>query len=350
MIGWFRRKRDDEEPPPGGGDEPEEKPRTGPALEEVEAPTEAQREEKPGFGFFRQMRERLEKTRNLLIGGIDTLVRGKKEITPEVLEDLEEVLIGSDLGVDTTQKLIKAMEEKLHRRELADADKLRLHLKEEMRRLLTVQAPALEVRSKKPFVIMAIGVNGVGKTTTLAKIAHQYQGAGLRVMLVAGDTFRAAAVEQLATWAERVGADLVKQRTGADPAAVVFDGVEAARARGADVVLIDTAGRLHTKVNLMEELKKVKRVIERQLPDAPHEVLLVLDATTGQNAVAQTRLFHRELGVTGLVLTKLDGTAKGGIVVGICQEFQIPVRFIGLGEGVDDLREFDADQFVEALF
>jgi fused signal recognition particle receptor len=349
MIGWFRRKRE-EEPPPGDGAEPQEEPATEPALEEVEAPPEARPEEKREFGFFRQMRERLEKTRKLLIGGIDTLVRGKKEITPEVLEDLEEVLISSDLGVDTTQKLIKAMEEKLHRRELGDADKLRLHLKEEMRRLLTVQAPVLEVRSKKPFVIMAIGVNGVGKTTTLAKIAHQYQGAGLRVMLVAGDTFRAAAVEQLATWAERVGAELVKQRTGADPAAVVFDAVAAAQARGADVVLIDTAGRLHTKVNLMEELKKVKRVIERQQPGAPHEVLLVLDATTGQNAVAQTRLFHRELGVTGLVLTKLDGTAKGGIVVGICQEFQIPVRFIGLGEGVDDLREFDADQFVEALF
>jgi len=347
-MGWFRRKRE-EEPPPGGG-EPEEKPTTGSALEEIEAPIEAQPEERRGLGFFRQMRERLEKTRNLLIGGIDTLVRGKKEITPEVLEDLEELLISSDLGVDTTQKLIEAMEEKLHRRELADADKLRLHLKEEMRRLLTVQAPALAVRSKKPFVLMAIGVNGVGKTTTLAKIAHQYQGAGLRVMLVAGDTFRAAAVEQLATWAERVGAELVKQRTGADPAAVVFDGLAAAQARGADVVLIDTAGRLHTKVNLMEELKKVKRVIERQLPGAPHEVLLVLDATTGQNAVAQTRLFHRELGVTGLVLTKLDGTARGGIVVGICQEFQIPVRFIGLGEAMDDLREFDADQFVAALF
>jgi fused signal recognition particle receptor len=351
MIGWFRRKRE-EEAPPGEGAVPQEEPPTEPALEEVEAeaPTEAQPGEKRGAGFFRQMRERLEKTRNLLIGGIDTLVRGKKEITPEVLEELEEVLISSDLGVDTTQKLIKAMEEKLHRRELADADKLRLHLKEEMRRLVTVQAPTLEVRCKKPFVIMAIGVNGVGKTTTLAKIAHQYQGAGLRVMLVAGDTFRAAAVEQLAAWAERVGAELVKQRTGADPAAVVFDALAAAQARGADVVLIDTAGRLHTKVNLMEELKKVKRVIERQLPGAPHEVLLILDATTGQNAVAQTRLFHQELGVTGLVLTKLDGTAKGGIVVGICQEFQIPLRFIGLGEGLDDLREFDADQFVEALF
>jgi fused signal recognition particle receptor len=351
MIGWFRRKRE-EDPPPGAGEGPHEEPETAPALEEIEAaaPADAQPEEKRRFGFFRQMRLGLEKTRNLLIGGIDRLVYGKREITPEVLEDLEEVLISSDLGVDTTQKLIKAMADKLHRRELADADKLRFHLKEEMRRLLIVQAPALAIESKKPFVIMAIGVNGVGKTTTLAKIAHQYQGAGLRVMLVAGDTFRAAAVEQLATWAERVGAELVKQRTGADPAAVVFDAVAAARARGADVVLIDTAGRLHTKVNLMEELKKMRRVIERQLPGAPHEILLVLDATTGQNAIAQTRLFHQELGVTGLVLTKLDGTARGGIVVGICHEFQIPIRFIGLGEGLDDLRAFDADQFIEALF
>jgi fused signal recognition particle receptor len=351
MIGWFRRKRE-EEPPPESGTGPQEETVTAPALEEIEAVAcvEAQPEEEGGVGFFRQMRLGLEKTRKLLVGGIDRLVHGKKEITPEVLEDLEEVLISADLGVDTTQKLIKAMEDKLHRRELADADKLRLHLKEEMRRLLTVQAPALEVKSRKPFVIMAIGVNGVGKTTTLAKIAHQYQSAGLRVMLVAGDTFRAAAVEQLATWAERVGAELVKQRTGADPAAVVFDAVAAAQARGADVVLIDTAGRLHTKVNLMAELKKMKRVIERQLPGAPHEVLLVLDATTGQNAIAQTRLFHQELGVTGLVLTKLDGTAKGGIVVGICQGFQVPIRFIGLGEGLDDLRAFDADQFIEALF
>jgi fused signal recognition particle receptor len=198
--------------------------------------------------------------------------------------------------------------------------------------------------------MMAIGVNGVGKTTTLAKIAHLYRQAGLRVMLVAGDTFRAAAVEQLATWAERVGAELVKQKTGADPAAVVYDAVNAAQARGVDVVLIDTAGRLHTKVNLMEELKKVRRVIDRQLPGAPHEILLILDATTGQNAVSQTRLFHQELGVTGLVVTKLDGTAKGGIVVGICQEFQIPIRFIGLGEGLGDLKEFDADEFAEALF
>jgi fused signal recognition particle receptor len=347
MIGWFRRKPEGEQADTGGAPPPE--PATAPGSEQGE-PGAPEQEQIRGSGFFRHMRERLEKTRNLLVGGIDRLVHGKKEITPEVLEDLEEVLISADLGVATTQKLVKAMEEKLHRRELTDSERLRLSLKEEMGRLLKVEAPALEVRAHQPFVMMAIGVNGVGKTTTLAKIAHLYQEAGLRVMLVAGDTFRAAAVEQLATWAERVGAELVKQKTGADPAAVVYDAVNAAQARGVDVVLIDTAGRLHTKVNLMEELKKVRRVIDRQLPGAPHEILLILDATTGQNAVSQTRLFHQELGVTGLVVTKLDGTAKGGIVVGICQEFQIPIRFIGLGEGLGDLKEFDADEFAEALF
>jgi fused signal recognition particle receptor len=197
---------------------------------------------------------------------------------------------------------------------------------------------------------MAVGVNGVGKTTTLAKLAFRYKQTGLRVMLVAADTFRAAATEQLSNWAERVEVELVKQSSGADPAAVVYDAMAAAQSRGVDVVLIDTAGRLHTKVNLMEELKKVKRVISKQMDTAPHEVLLILDATTGQNAISQTHLFHQELTVTGLVLTKLDGTAKGGIVVGACQEFQIPIRFIGLGEGLDDLKEFDPEQFVAALF
>jgi fused signal recognition particle receptor len=296
------------------------------------------------------MRERLQKTRQTLLGRIDRLILGKKEIDADVLAELEEVLITSDLGVATTQRLIAAMEEKLHRHELTNSDLLRIHLREEMRHLLKVEAPPLDVTAHKPFVIMAIGVNGVGKTTTLAKLAHYCQTAGLRVMLVAADTFRAAAVEQLARWAERLDVDLVKQHSGADPAAVVYDAIAAAQARGVDVVLIDTAGRLHTKVNLMEELKKVKRVINKQIATAPHEVLLVLDATTGQNALSQTRLFHQALGVTGLVLTKLDGTAKGGIVVGVCQEFKLPIRFIGLGEALDDLQEFDTDQFVTALF
>jgi fused signal recognition particle receptor len=302
------------------------------------------------FGVFGFMRHRLQKTRRAMSGQIDRLISGKKEIDENVLEELEEILITSDLGVVTTQKLIAAMEERLHRRELTDIDRLLIHLKDEIRRLLQVEASPLNVSSHQPFVIMAIGVNGVGKTTTLAKMAHNYKKEGYRPMLVAADTFRAAAVEQLERWAERTGADLVKQLSGADPAAVVYDAMSAAKAREVDVVLIDTAGRLHTKVNLMEELKKVKRVISSQMDTAPHEILLILDATTGQNAISQTRLFHQELEVSGLVLTKLDGTAKGGIVVGLCQEFLIPIRYIGLGEGLEDLKEFDPEPFVAALF
>jgi len=301
-------------------------------------------------GFFAYMRSRLRKTRQSFISKLDRIFLGKKEIDQDLLEELEEVLITSDLGVETTHRLIASLEEKLHRNELTDTDRLLSHLKEEIRRFVKVDSPPLEVKLHKPFVVMAVGVNGVGKTTTLAKLAAHFQKEGLRVMLVAADTFRAAAIEQLMRWAERLGADLIKQSSGADPAAVVYDAMTAAQARGVDVVLVDTAGRLHTKVNLMEELKKVKRVINRQINSAPHEVLLILDATTGQNAISQTRLFQRELGVSGLVLTKLDGTAKGGIVVGVCQEFQIPLRFIGLGEDLDDLKEFNPEQFVAALF
>jgi fused signal recognition particle receptor len=354
MASWFRKKQQQEPTDPASG--PSEAHASMPSnAEPAEAGVAPLVREEPrediAPGFLTHMRQRLEKTRQFLLGRIDRLLLGKKEVDKDVLEQLEEVLITSDLGVVTTQKLIAAMEAKLHRRELTDIDKLRSHLKDEMRRLVTVETPPLEISAHRPFVIMAIGVNGVGKTTTLAKLAHHYQaGMGSRVMLVAADTFRAAAVEQLARWAERLGVELIKQQSGADPAAVVYDAMAAARARGADLVLIDTAGRLHTKVNLMEELKKVKRVIAKQMSTAPHEVLLVLDASTGQNAISQTRLFHQELGVTGLVLTKLDGTAKGGIVVGICHEFQIPIRFIGLGEGLDDLRKFDAEQFVSALF
>jgi fused signal recognition particle receptor len=352
MARWFKRKQEDDSTERAGehttaSSQSEE---SSPETEDPSANNGVEPVSETAPGIFRYMRSRLQKTRQTLAGQIDRLVLGKKEIDQDVLEELEEVLITSDLGVDTTQKLITSMEEKLHRRELTDADRLRIHLKDEIRRFLKVEASALDVTGNKPFVIMAVGVNGVGKTTTLAKLAFRYKQAGLRVMLVAADTFRAAATEQLSNWAERVEVELVKQSSGADPAAVVYDAMAAARARGVDVMLIDTAGRLHTKVNLMEELKKVKRVISRQMDTAPHEVLLILDSTTGQNALSQTRLFHQELTVTGLVLTKLDGTAKGGIVVGACQEFQIPIRFIGLGEGLDDLREFDPEQFVAALF
>ena len=334
----------------GGGSEAEaviQQPQSS-NNEPAQSLAEEQEQAKPETSsrFFDYMRQRLQKTRQTLVGQIDRLMLGKKEIDAEVLEELEEILITSDLGVDTTQKLIASMETKLHRRELTDADRLLIHLKDEIRRFLKVEASPLDVSAHKPFVILAVGVNGVGKTTTLAKLASRYKNAGLRVTLVAADTFRAAAIEQLTSWAERVEVEVIKQSSGADPAAVVFDAMTAAQARVTDVVLIDTAGRLHTKVNLMEELKKVKRVVSRQMAGAPHEVLLVLDATTGQNAISQISLFRRELEVSGLVLTKLDGTAKGGIAVGACQEFQIPIRFIGLGEGLDDLKEFDPEQFV----
>ncbi len=352
MARSFRRKQEDDATESAGentieSSQPEE---SSPETEDPSAENGVEPAFETTSGIFTYMRSRLQKTRKTLAGQIDRLVLGKKEIDQDVLEELEEVLITSDLGVATTQKLITSMEEKLHRRELTDADRLHIHLKDEIRRFLKVEASALDVTGHKPFVIMAVGVNGVGKTTTLAKLAFHYKQAGLRVMLVAADTFRAAATEQLSNWAERVEVELVKQSSGADPAAVVYDAMAAAQARGVDVVLIDTAGRLHTKVNLMEELKKIKRVISRQMDTAPHEVLLILDATTGQNAISQTHFFHQELTVTGLVLTKLDGTAKGGIVVGVCQEFQIPIRFIGLGEGLDDLREFDPEQFAAALF
>ena len=347
MASWFRRKK--EEASTSNGEE---------AVNEIQQPpvsnieTEDSLTPPPGesSGFLKYMRSRLSKTRQSLVGEFDRLVMGKKEIGGDVLEELEEVLITSDLGVDTTQKLIASMELRLHRRELTDADRLRIHLRDEIHRFLAVETPTFNVTDPKPFVIMAVGVNGVGKTTTLAKLAYLYKNEGLRVVLVAADTFRAAAIEQLTRWAERVGVELIKQSSGSDPAAVVYDAMAAAQARTVDLVLIDTAGRLHTKVNLMEELKKVKRVITGQMDSAPHEILLILDATTGQNAISQTRLFQKELGVSGLVLTKLDGTAKGGIVVGLCQEFQIPIRFIGLGEGLDDLKEFDPEQFVAALF
>jgi fused signal recognition particle receptor len=352
MARWFSRKSKEQAPESAGQSEAETQETVFSLDKTADLPPHNSGEADPekSSGFFTYMRSRLRKTRQAFIGQLDRIVLGKKQIDQDVLEELEEVLITSDLGVATTQRLIASLEEKLYRNELTDTERLFFWLKEEIRSFLRVEAAPLEVNSHKPFVIMAVGVNGVGKTTTLAKLAAHFQGEGLRVMLVAADTFRAAAIEQLMRWSERVGAELIKQSSGADPAAVVYDAITAAQARGVDLVLIDTAGRLHTKVNLMEELKKVKRVITRQIDSAPHEVLLILDATTGQNAMSQTRLFNQELGVSGLVITKLDGTAKGGIAVGVCQEFQIPIRFIGLGEGLDDLKEFNPEEFTAALF
>jgi fused signal recognition particle receptor len=300
--------------------------------------------------FFQRLRERLQKTREHLSSRVDRLVLGKKTIDLDLLDELEEVLITSDLGVHTAQVLLAKVAEKIKRQELKDPAKLREQLREEVERLLSVPAEPLDFRASRPFVIMVIGVNGVGKTTTIGKLAQQLKQEGLKVMLVAADTFRAAAIEQLTLWAERVDVPIIRQKSGSDPSAVAFDAIEAAVARDIDVVILDTAGRMHTKVNLMEELKKVQRVLNKKMPSAPHQILLILDASTGQNALSQARLFKECIGVTGLVLTKLDGTAKGGIIVAICDELKLPVRYIGIGETLEDLRPFDPEEFARALF
>jgi len=300
--------------------------------------------------FFERLKRSLSKTHESIIGRVDTLLLGKKQIDTDTLEELEEILITADLGVKTTVDLIRTLEQRLKRDELQDGAALKKALKEEILVRLMTHAAPLVVSAKKPFVILVIGVNGVGKTTTIGKLAAKYAGEGKRVLLAAGDTFRAAAAEQLELWSKRVGADIVRHKEGADPSAVVFDACKAAIARNSDVLIIDTAGRMHTKVNLMEEMKKIRRVLTREIPDAPHETLLVLDAATGQNALSQAKLFKEAAFVSGVVLTKLDGSAKGGIVVAVSHEFALPIRFIGVGESVEDLREFDPAQFVDALF
>jgi fused signal recognition particle receptor len=300
-------------------------------------------------GVIKRLRARLAGTRSVLTTRIDHLVLNIKEIDEDVLDDLEEILITSDLGVATTQALLDSIGSKVARRELDSPQKLKGVLREEIVHILDLP-PYEPETAAKPHIILVVGVNGVGKTTTIAKQAQRYKQSGKKVMLVAADTFRAAAVEQLTIWSERVGVDIIKQQTGADPSAVVFDAIHAARARDTDIVLIDTAGRLHTKVNLMDELKKIKRITDREMPGAPHETLLVLDATTGQNAVNQARLFNEAVEVSHLAMTKLDGSSKGGILVAIAKELKLPIRYIGLGEQMDDLKDFNATEFVEALF
>lgn len=301
-------------------------------------------------GFFQRLKEGLSKTQQGMVGKIDKLISGQKKIDDRLLEELEEILITSDIGVKTTQELLDRVTEKVKRKELEEADHLKKALQEEMFLILRQQEKPLDPSLARPFVIMVIGVNGTGKTTTISKMAQKFKGQEKSVLLVAGDTFRAAAIEQLEIWGQRVGCEVIKHQSGSDPSAVVFDALKAGKARGSDIIIVDTAGRLHTKVNLMEELKKVKRVMARELPDSPHEILLVLDATTGQNAISQAKMFDQELGVTGIALTKLDGTAKGGILIGISDELKIPIRYIGIGEKAEDLREFSARDFVDAIF
>jgi len=301
-------------------------------------------------GFFDRLKSGLAKTRKLLLTDVDDILLGSKEIDQALFDELEEALIVADVGPAFTAELIESLKEKVKRKELASPEVLKKVLRETMREILLRNEAPLPIPTDKIYTIMVIGVNGTGKTTTIGKLARNLKEEGRAVTLVAADTFRAAAIEQLEVWAKRVNVPLIRQAANADPAAVVFDAIRAAKAGPPGVVIIDTAGRLHTKVNLMEELKKMKRIMGRELPGAPHEVLLVLDATTGQNAIAQAKMFKDEIGVTGLVLTKLDGTSKGGVVVRIAKELGIPLRYIGVGEQLDDLRPFRADEFVEALF
>jgi fused signal recognition particle receptor len=298
------------------------------------------------IGYFKRLKNRLSRTRQNFSGGFDKVFAGKKKIDEDALEELEELLITSDIGVQTTMALM----ERIANAKVADAVEVKQILKDEILSILGTRPPVQETKKSTPHVILVVGVNGVGKTTTIGKIAASLKVSGEKVLIAAADTFRAAAVEQLMIWAQKADAEFIKHKENADPAAVAFDAVAAARARGCDVVLIDTAGRLHTKVNLMEELKKIKRTVAKQIQGAPHEILLVLDATTGQNALSQAKLFNEALAVTGLALTKLDGTAKGGIVIAICNSLNIPLQYIGIGEKIEDLRPFDAEQFVEALF
>ena len=375
LFGWMRRKGDDApgeapaQPPAPAEAVTEEKPADKPAatgshdqsarqaaaeLFSGLAQTPAEPAEQPAAepkGFFARMRAGLSKTSANLGEGMANLFLGEKEIDDELLEEMETRLLMADVGIEATTLIMESLQQRVRRRELSNRNALYRALQNELERLLTDVAKPLQVDAgKKPYVILVVGVNGVGKTTTIGKLAKRLQGEGKQVMLAAGDTFRAAAVEQLQVWGERNNIPVIAQHTGADSASVVFDALQAAQARGADVLIADTAGRLHNKDNLMDELRKVKRVMAKLDPDAPHEVLLVLDAGTGQNAISQTRLFDQAVDLTGLVLTKLDGTAKGGVIFALAKQFGLPIRYIGVGEQIDDLRPFTAPEFVKPLF
>jgi fused signal recognition particle receptor len=386
MLGWFRKKNKEkaesvptEEPIPSIPSDEIPADSDAPAADTVAAATElvgspellrdkeSDQEPEPGKkdipdspagsreksnSLFVRLQAGLGKTRTSLVYRLDTLFLGKKEIDPELFDDLEEILITADLGVGTVQQLLDEVRIEIKREALKDPQQLKSVLSSKIRGYLLEQEKSahLVMPESGPLVIMVIGVNGVGKTTSIGKIAAKFVRSGNSVLLVAGDTFRAAAIDQLKIWGDRCGVKVISQKPGSDPSSVVFDGIELGVVRNYDVILVDTAGRLHTQVNLMEELKKIKRVIGKKLEGAPHEVMLVLDATTGQNGISQAKMFNEAVGVTGITLTKLDGTAKGGIVVNICRELKIPVRFIGIGEQVDDLRDFDANEYIDALF
>jgi fused signal recognition particle receptor len=307
-------------------------------------------DDKPNGSFLSRLKTGLSKTRELLFMNVEAIARGIGPVDENVLTELEEALILADAGADLARSYSEALRAKWRRGELPNVEALRAELKTMITDTLAPSIAPLPVSPPYPFVVLVVGVTGVGKTTTIGKIAHHLRGDGHSVLLAAGDTFRAAAIGQLRVWAERVGADIIHHREGSDPSAVVFDALRAARARGSHVVLIDTAGRLHTKTHLMEEMRKVVRIIGREVPEAPQEVLLVLDATNGRNAIAQAKTFREVTGVTGIVLTKLDGTAKGGVVLSVTKETGVPLRYVGVGEAIDDLKPFDAASFASALF
>ena len=324
----------------------EELPVTATELEQIES----LEQEKPTESFFARLKRSLSRTKANIGAGFFGLFKGKK-IDDDLFEELEEQLLIADVGMDTTLKIIKNLTDKASRQDLKDGEALYGLLKEELAEILVQVEQPLEVdTSKTPYVILMVGVNGVGKTTTIGKLAKQFQNQGKKVMLAAGDTFRAAAVEQLQVWGQRNNVPVIAQHTGADSASVIYDAIEAAKARGVDVVIADTAGRLQNKANLMEELRKIVRVMKKIDDTAPHEIMLILDAGTGQNAISQAKLFSDVAPITGITLTKLDGTAKGGVIFAIADQFTIPIRFIGVGEGIDDLRPFETQQFIDALF
>jgi len=292
----------------------------------------------------------IQRTRSGLVDRIEDVLAGKKEIDADLLDELEYTLITADLGVKTVSDILERIRQQVDRKRTGDADEIRNLIREQLLEILQASETPVHTVAQPPAVVMVVGVNGAGKTTTIGKLAHRFLHEGRKVLLCAADTFRAAAIEQLDVWAQRAGVDMIRQKTGADPSAVVFDALNAAKARRVDYVIVDTAGRLHTKDNLMAELEKMRRTSQRVIPGSPHEVWLVLDATTGQNGLEQARKFTESSGVTGIVLTKLDGTAKGGVVVAIARELNLPIRYIGVGEKIDDLLPFDAEKFIESLF
>ena len=329
----------------------EEERRNQQVLErEIKKETEIEEQSEKADSLIERLRKGVDKTRIHILNNLSEAVLGKKEIDEDLLDDLEEVLIGSDIGPETTRRILESITEKVERKELTDPEVLQKEIQLEIEKIMSKTYPVLGTSERKPLILLFVGVNGVGKTTTIGKIAAQYRQQGKKVLMGAGDTFRAAAIDQLEEWSRRADCDIVQKDPGSDPSAVMYETVQKGLDEDYDVVICDTAGRLHTKKNLMEELKKMIRVIRKLIPDAPHEVLLVLDSNTGQNAIFQTREFLEVADLTGLVITKLDGTSKGGVVIGIVNEFDIPVRYIGIGEQVEDLRPFDAKQFTESLF